>query len=100
MLRLQRLRFHTTSYITKHFAQCQGEVRRKGEIIFDLFQIHPAQTHQTGRSQAIFGLQIGLGAAETLPDDVQHEGSRLRVDTKNAEVEVCLLYTSDAADEL
>ena len=34
MFRLQRLRFHTTSYITKHFAQCQGEVRPKAEIIF------------------------------------------------------------------
>ena len=88
MFRLQRLRFHTTSYITKHFAQCQGEVRPKAKIIFYLFEIHPAQAHQAGRREAVFGFQIGVGTAIALPDDAQHEGSRLRVDAEHAEVEV------------
>ena len=43
--------------------------RRAFQIVS--FQIHPPQPHQAGGGQAVFGLQIALGAAVVLPDGAQ-----------------------------
>lgn len=52
-------------------------MRRAFQIVS--LQIHPPQPHQAGGGQAVFGLQIALGAAVVLPDGAQHKGRSLRV---------------------